>query len=554
MSGQSCGKRKAIWACCVLVAAILVAGCEPSSEPPASPAPVSSSAPSVALPPPAAPRFTDDTKAVGLEFVNGRGKCIALGDINADGWIDVYACAVYDKDRFYVNKGDGTFRNETDSIQPLGDGHGAVFVDLNNDGHSDLFVACNPESGSKPPVQPNRLYLGPEMKDVAKAAGVEGKLIAPVGKPEAPKLNRSCGVAIGDIDNDGDLDMYVAKGAYEYGYPNSLFENRSKDGVLQFVDIAKQAGVDDLGAITNLNGGYVSAFADFDDDGLLDLFIGNIDLSNKDVGLRLFRNKGDGTFADVSKASGVTGPGMVVACAVGDVDNDGDLDLFVTFGNGDAVKRSSALFINDGRFKFREVSQKAGIVEQLSARGCTLGDVNNDGYLDILVAELWGGKLYINQRDGTFREQSKEAGIKNQGMHGCTFADMDNDGDLDFYSTNWYMAQFKESGRYLFFRNGQNDKNWLKVLVKGTDSNRSAVGARVSVYDAGHAGDKAHLLGFREVAAGSGVFTSPPLVQHFGLRAGKKYDVVVYFPTTKRKVVSRGVATAQAITITEPAK
>ena len=527
MNRPGLGRRTLMWACCGFVAVVLAAGCS-------------------------TPRFTDDTKAAGLEF-RGRGKCVALGDINGDGWLDVYACVVYANDHLFLNRGDGTFRNATDSIQPLGDGHGAVFVDFNNDGQTDLFVACNPESGSKPPVQPNRLYLGPAMKDVAAAAGVEGALVAPVGKPEAPKLNRSCGVAVGDIDNDGDLDMYVAKGSYDYGFPNSLYENRSKDGKLRFVDIAKEAGVADLGAVT-AGGGYVAAFADFDDDGLLDLFIGNLDLKNKDTGLRLFRNKGDGTFADVSKQSGVTGPGMVVACSVGDVDNDGDLDLFVTFGNGDAVKRSSGLYLNDGGFKFREVSQQAGIVEQVSARGCTLGDVNNDGYLDILVAEFWGGKLYVNRGDGTFREQSKEAGIKNHGMHGCTFADMDNDGDLDFYTTNWYMSQFAESGQFLFFRNQQNDKNWLKVLVKGTTSNRSAVGARVSVYDAGHAGDKAHLRGFREVAAGSGVFTSPPLVQHFGLSRWKKYDVVVYFPTSKRKVVLLGIRTAQTLKVTEPGK
>ena len=531
MSRQSRGLRNAVRACVCLVAVVLAAGCAS----------------------PVTPRFTEDTNAAGLEFLQARGKCVAFGDINADGWMDAYACVVYGDDLFFVNRGDGTFRNATASLKPLGDGHGAVFVDLNNDGHTDLFVACNPESGSQPPVQPNRLYLGPAMKDVAKAAGVDGKLIAPAGKPDAPKLNRSCGVAIGDIDNDGDLDMYVAKGSYDYGFPNSLYENRSKDGKLQFVDVAKQAGVDDLGAAT-AGGGYVSAFADFDGDGFLDLFMGNLDLKNKDTGLRLFRNKGDGTFADVSKRSGVTGPGMVVACAVGDVDNDGDLDLFVTFGNGDAVKRPCALFINDGGFKFREVSRQVGIVEHLSARGCTLGDVNNDGYLDILVAEFYGGKLYINQGDGTFSEQSKESGIKNQGMHGCTFADTDNDGDLDVYSTNWYMSQFKESGRYLFFRNQQNDRNWLKVLVEGSTSNRSGVGARISVYDAGHAGDKTYLRGFREVAAGSGVFTSPPLLQHFGLDARKKYDIVVYFPMTKRTVVVLGKRTAQTLKVTEPAK
>ncbi|MFH1732842.1 MAG: ASPIC/UnbV domain-containing protein [Planctomycetota bacterium] len=119
-------------------------------------------------------------------------------------------------------------------------------------------------------------------------------------------------------------------------------------------------------------------------------------------------------------------------------------------------------------------------------------------------------------------------------------------------STNWHMRQLPETGGFLFFRNQRNDKNWLKVRAKGTASNRSAVGARLSVCDAGHAGSKRRLRGFREIAAGSGVFSSQPLEQHFGLDARSKYDLVVYFPTTKRKVVLRGVATAQALEVTEP--
>ena len=524
MSRMDSGKQPFARACWGLAALLLAVGC-------ASPV----------------PRFTDDTQEAGL-FYRGRGKCIALGDINADGQPDIYACVVYGEDRFFLNRGDGTFRDETASLKPVGDGHGAAFVDLNNDGHTDLFVACNPESGSQPPVQPNRLYLGPAMKEVARAAGIDGELIAP--KPDAPALNRSCGVAIGDYDNDGDLDIYVAKGSYESGYPNALYENRLAAGELSFVDVAERAGVVDLGAGT-AGGGYVCAFADFDDDGFLDLFIGNLDLNNKGVGLRLFRNKGDGTFADVSEQTGVTGSGMCTGCAVGDVDNDGDLDLLVTFGD---AKRPSALYLNDGRFRFRERAVEVGLGDKLSARGCCLGDVDNDGDLDILIAEFFGGKLYVNQGDGTFREGAEEAGISNPGMHGCTFGDMDNDGDLDFYTTNWYMSQLPQTGGFLFFRNQRNDGNWLKVQVEGTTSNRSAVGARVSVYEAGHAGDKAHLRGFREIASGSGVFSSPPLIQHFGLDGRKTYDVVVYFPMTKRNVVLRGVAAAQMLNVTEPAQ
>jgi len=398
-------RQAAAWMCFGLAALLVATGC-------AGPA-------AKVRKPPEVPRFVDDTKEAGL-FYRGCGKCVAFGDINEDGWLDLYSCVVYGEDRFYLNRGKGVFSNATDLLKPRhqGDGHGAAFVDLDNDGHTDLFVACNPEGGSKPPLNLNRLYLGPAMKDVALAAGIQGRFITPKGKPDAEKANRSCGVAIGDYDNDGDLDIYVAKGSYAPGHPNALYQNRGTPGRPRFTDVTNHAGVADLGA-GKAGGGYVCTFADFDDDGFLDLFIGNLDLSNKDVGLRLFRNNGDGTFADVSKESGVTGSGMCVGCVAGDVDNDGDLDLFVAFGD---AKRPSALYINDGSFRFRETAAKAGVGDKLSSRGACMADVNHDGYLDILVAEFHGGKLYINQGDATFRECAREAGVRNPGMHGCTFA------------------------------------------------------------------------------------------------------------------------------------
>lgn len=502
-------------------------------------------------PRPAVPRFSEATAQAGLDY-RGSGKCVAFGDLNADGFLDLYSSVVYGADRCFTNCGDGTFAEASSLLQidPGSDGHGAVVADFDNDGYADLFVAANPESGSDPARQRNRLYMGPDLHNAAPAAGVEGEFLLPAGRTNGPPMNRSCGVALGDYDHDGDLDLYLTRGAYEAGYPNALYRNDSAPGQPQFTDVAASAGVADAGAGQS-GGSYACAFADFDGDDFADLFVGNLDLRGTAAGLRLFRNRGDGTFADVSETSGVRGHGFCTACAVGDIDNDGDLDLLAVFGDG---KRPAALFINDGGFVFRDRAAAAGLGAVLpGARGGCLGDVNHDGWLDILVATFDGGALFVNRGAGTFAECAVAAGIRNPGMHGCALGDLDSDGDLDLYSSNWLMRQLPETGRFLLHRNERNDRNWLKVTVGGTDSNRSAIGARISVYDAGHAGDPARLRGFREVTAGSGVFSSPPLVQHFGLDARRTYDIVVRFPRTARQALLRGVKPGQSLTITEPA-
>ncbi len=279
------------------------------------------------------------------------------------------------------------------------------------------------------------------------------------------------GVVLFDYDNDGDLDVYLIqstlpdekKNMSEASYPpppdwkpgNRLFRNELiPSGKLRFTDVTEAAGVGHLGC------GMGAATGDYDNDGLVDLYVTNFG-SNV-----LYHNNGDGTFTDVTQAAGVDDPRWSASAAFVDYDRDGDLDLFVcnyvdfTYRNN---KRCFAptgepdyctpraynplrnrLFRNDGKGRFTDVTQASGIGSVASpSLGVTCADFNGDGWPDLYVANDGAANLlWINQGNGTFEETALLAGVA-YGMDGIARAgmgaaagDFDNDGDQDLLVTN----------------------------------------------------------------------------------------------------------------------
>jgi hypothetical protein len=468
--------------------------------------------------------FTDITESAGVAHI-GNGKCVALGDVNNDGFLDIYLNLCYEPNLFFINNKDGTFteRSVTLGIDSRNDGHGAAFADFNNDGLLDLFVANNPEAVSRK-----------RGRDVAEKVGVSG------GDP-----NYSCGVAIGDYDNDGKLDIYVCRGGTKR-QKNSLY-HQNKDGT--FTDMAKVANVAEPGE------GYCCAFADIDGDGYLDLFVGNLNIYSRGQTRHLYRNNGNGTFSEITEEAGLAGGSLNTSCAFGDIDNDGDLDLFIgtlVRLNPTEEEKMNRLYRNDGNGKFADITRSAGVGSTNSTRGATFADIDNDGYLDIYVGNSWEkSEVYRNNRDGTFTDITKDSGIDVFYGHGCAFGDLDNDGDLDLYTSNWKRISANNPGNFALYQNNTNDSNYLRIIVKGTKTNRSGIGAKISVYRSGHLGEKEHLVGYREVGAGDGVFTSNPLIQHFGLSSEETYDLRVFFPVSETIVDQRNVAVSQTIVVEE---
>jgi hypothetical protein len=396
----------------------------------------------------------------------------------------------------YRNNGDGTFtdvsrRSNTDDPRWSAS---SAFGDYDADGDLDLYVANYLDFTLKTNVfcgdwrrglitycHPNRYRAVPHVlyrnrgdgtfEDVTREAGVlrgDGK---------------GLGVAWGDFDNDGDLDLYVANDST----PNFLFMNQG-DGT--FRDSTETGGAALSGEGKAQAGMGVDA-ADYDLDGDLDLFVTNLDLENN----ALYRNLGDGRFEDWSFPSGIGGPGFPL---VGfgtfffDYDNDADLDVYV--GNGHIVD------------DIREYNP-AQSYEQPG-----------------LLFENLGGR---------FRDSSARRGAAITApavVRGAAMADYDADGDLD--------VAISESNRpaRLLRNDGGSSRSWLRVALRGRRSNRDGIGARVRV----SAGGREQI---QEVRSGTSYCSQHELVTHFGLGAQEAFDwVEVHWPSGLRERFPGGPA------------
>jgi enediyne biosynthesis protein E4 len=357
------------------------------------------------------PHFTDVTARAGVGM-KGVGMGVAVGDVENDGWLDLYVTA-FGSNVLYRNRGDGTFEDVTAHAH-VDDQRwttSAAFIDYDRDGDQDLFLAnyvafttagnkvCTDHAGARdycPPGAyapvPTRLFrndAGGTFTDVTDSSGV------------SRAYGAGLGVAIGDLDGDGWPDVYVANDAA----PNQLWINRH-DGT--FEDRGLLSGTA-LNALGRPEGSMGIALGDADNDGDEDLFVTNI-IGESHV---LYLNDGTGNFEDARTKSGL---GAATAGMTGfgtgwiDYDNDGRLDLFLTNGAVNIIeaergekapyRQRSQLFHNEGGGRFREVTGEAGpfFERLLVGRGVAFGDLDNDGDVDMVVTTNNGpAVLLLNQ-------------------------------------------------------------------------------------------------------------------------------------------------------------
>ncbi len=245
------------------------------------------------------------------------------------------------------------------------------------------------------------------------------------------------GITAADVDNDGFYDLFVPDGV-----ESKLFRNRT-DGT--FEDVTAASG------LSGLDGVSVGVFADYDNDGFKDLFVSRTFKPNQ-----LFHNNGNGTFTDVTAKSQIGEDCCTTVASWGDYDNDGLLDLYVGRYLDPRIKipttfyarngESNQLYHNNGDGTFTNVTEKAGVGEVGLCLGTVWGDYDNDGFLDLYVVNDFGRKtLYHNNRDGTFTDVTVASGTLDYGAGmSASFGDYDNDGKLDIYVANirsehrWY--------------------------------------------------------------------------------------------------------------------
>ncbi|MCK5353309.1 CRTAC1 family protein, partial [bacterium] len=261
------------------------------------------------------------------------------------------------------------------------------------------------------------------------------------------------------------LDLYLAN--YGVGAKNTLYRNNG-DGT--FDDVTDAAGVGDR------SWSWSAVFSDVNGDGFQDLYVVNGRYPAGEPN-HLYMNNGDGSFRDASRESGVEDGNWGLGAAFADVDNDGDFDLFVSNYVG-----PNKLYLNDGSGIFTDVSEVSGLADEGWGKGPSFGDVDHDGDLDLYLGDCkLANKLYLNDGSGVFTDVADQnPALKNETVRtkGTAFADIDNDGDLDLYVVNWGVSN-------RLYRNDQNDGRFLKISLRGTVSNADAVGARVSVSRAG---------------------------------------------------------------------
>jgi enediyne biosynthesis protein E4 len=323
-------------------------------------------------------------------------------------------------------------------------GSGVAWIDYNDDGFPDLFFVNGAPAGSNALYRNNR---NGTFTDVTQQAGVGGTTSA--------KSYRT-GAAVGDYDNDGDLDLYVTA----FG-PNALYRNNG-DGT--FTDVTAPAGV---GGGTN-EWSTSTGFLDFDRDGDLDLYVVNyLDYrldDNPYCGLRkpgyrmycqptmfdgkadrLFRNDGNGTFTDVSQQAGIANPaGKGLGVTFCDFDADGDEDIYVA---NDMVR--NFLYRNNGDGTFVDVAYGAGVGFDANGKpqagmGVDCADVNGNGLPDIFVTNFSEelNTLYDNRGAGIFEDVTSKIGLESGFIplgFGTKMFDVDNDGDLDIHVVNGHV-------------------------------------------------------------------------------------------------------------------
>ena len=445
--------------------------------------------------------FTDITSSAGVAGIGDGGHGIGVGDVNGDNLLDMYITNSYNADvlinHFYINQGNNVFQDRSvalgvDDSEHIG-GHAAILIDIDNDQDLDIFIGNMGPDNDNP--HRNTLFrnngalsftdvsvsagIGSELTPTRGVAGMDvdsdgdldllsspfysfstlyindgnGFYSAEIRGVEDDTLAKQ-GISTVDIEGDGDMDLYVNKWGQS---PNRLFVN---DGIGYFSEMANSFGID-----TDEFHNNGAAFADMDNDGDQDLFV--LTRTGTNPNLQVFRNN-NGSFADETAIHGILGDGF--SPALGDVDNDGDLDLF--------VPRS---------------------------------------YLDYA--------LYLNDGNGYFTERIG-SGVEANGddARSASFADFDNDGDLD-------LMVVQKRGFDHLFRNETNNSRFIEIRLISPAGEKYGMGTRASLYSAGHGGDDNYLEGCRGTVSSMAYLSQVSPVIHFGLTESVDKDILLTFQT-----------------------
>ena len=486
--------------------------------------------------------FANQTNALNMNIKHGHDPLqystmpmmysagVAVADYDNDGYLDIYFVSGNDgTNHLYKNQGDGTFI-ETASEAGIAisgvKGSGPTFADIDGDGWLDLFVGA---------VDNDPYYLFHNNKngtftDITVSAGVI--ITAP----------NSVSTTFGDIDNDGDLDMFISHWGNHLESDKSLeivWRNDTENGVIKFVDISTEWGMNEIYQAQTLENSFDSSFvpslSDIDNDGDIDLLLAS-DFGHSKV----LRNDGNKfTRTNIDSLTDQFGMGSAMA----DIDNDGDMDWYVTSIHAKAPNDQSKdltagyggnrLYINDGEGNFANRAGSKKVGDGGWAWAACLADFNNDGLTDIFHVNGWGqtdidfmqyqedfSRMYLQQSDGTFIESSVAVKLREvkQGR-GVSCNDIDRDGDIDIITSN-----NNESAS--FYRNElTSGHHYLIVQLEGQQPNSQALGARIQVTSS------TGLVQTKELRTDTNFVSMNAVEAHFGFADNDEpVDIIVTWP------------------------
>ncbi len=480
------------------------------------------------------PSFRNVAMGLGLDIDALAGGVIAE-DFDNDGFIDlmVSSWGMLDQIRFFKNKGDGTFSDQTESSGLVGITGGLNLTqgDFNNDGFVDFAILrggwkYRTEWG----ILPNSLIQNNgngTFTDVTIAAGMYSE--------------RPCKTAVWlDFNADGWLDLFVGNESIEgkSRFPCELFANNG-DGT--FTDIAPKIGMD----VVIYSKGVSSA--DINKDGLPDIYISSLTSANQ-----LYVNRGgssleDWRFEEIGAKAGVQNPIHSFPSWFYDFNNDGREDIFVFPFGINAYKNQGgevgldymgmafkselpAVYQNNGDETFTNVTKEMGLEKVLHTMGCNYGDLDNDGFLDFYLATgapdyraIVPNRMFRNREGKAFEDVTIAGNFGHiQKGHGVAFADLDNDGDQDVYVV--MGGSFSgDNAQNALFENPGNENKWVTIQLEGTKTNRSAIGSKIILSVTTSKGEKRKI--YNTVSDGAS-FGCNSLQQEMGLGDAASIDNV----------------------------
>ena len=466
--------------------------------------------------------FDDVAAQIGVNYSYGDseyGGGVSFADFDNDGWDDITYTSENGVDIYFLKNTNGDFNLVSFSgISNTNKTKQVIWVDYDNDGDKDLFITALEGK--------NSFYINDgEMNftDISSSIGIFQTDLF------------TYGASFGDIDNDGDLDLFISnRSPVDHNY---LYRNDSGT----YVDITNSSGISLEGQLS-----FCSIFFDYDKDGLQDIYVSNDKEENIN---RLYKNLGDGVFQDVSDFSNAGVDVSAMSTTLGDFNNDGWFDIYITntpFSQISSIV-GNVLLKNNGDGTFTNIATETGTSFDSLGWGSVFLDADNDGFLDLYVsssldgsAQFLSSAFYHQQNDETFIIP-QDIGFSSdlRESYSNAIGDINNDGKPEIVVVNDTEKNF------LWQNNTSNQNNWLKVKLEGVISNRDGIGNTIEINVDGQSQ-------YRYTLAGEGYLSQNSFYEFFGIGEAAEVDYVkVTWTATGETETINNISSNQSIIIKE---